>query len=66
MELLKDYDCEVKYHLGKAKVVTCALSRKVQGSTCKLLSMVVETKVGVSKFARNRELIPKEAHRLRY
>ncbi|KAJ9547300.1 LOW QUALITY PROTEIN: hypothetical protein OSB04_019843 [Centaurea solstitialis] len=28
MELLKDYDCEIHYHLGKANVVADALSRK--------------------------------------
>ena len=28
MEFLKDYDFEVKYHLGKANIVADALSRK--------------------------------------
>ena len=28
MELIKDYDCVIDYHLGKANVVTNALSRK--------------------------------------
>jgi len=28
LKLLKDYDMEVKYHLGKANVATDALSRK--------------------------------------
>ena len=28
MELLKDYDCTINYHLGKANVVVDALSRK--------------------------------------
>jgi hypothetical protein len=32
MELLKDYDCTIQYHLGKANVVTDALSRKSSGS----------------------------------
>ncbi|GKF41405.1 hypothetical protein Tco_0124747 [Tanacetum coccineum] len=27
-ELLSDYDCEIRYHAGKANVVTNALSRK--------------------------------------
>ncbi|GJX89512.1 putative reverse transcriptase domain-containing protein, partial [Tanacetum coccineum] len=28
LELLSDYDCDIRYHLGKANVVTDALSRK--------------------------------------
>nr|GEU99366.1 reverse transcriptase domain-containing protein [Tanacetum cinerariifolium] len=29
LELLSDYDCEIRYHLGKANVVADVLSRKV-------------------------------------
>ncbi len=32
MELLKDYDCAIQYHPGKANVVVVALSRKSSGS----------------------------------
>ena len=32
MELLKDYDCTIDYHPGKANVVADALSRKSIGS----------------------------------
>ncbi|GKE93669.1 putative reverse transcriptase domain-containing protein, partial [Tanacetum coccineum] len=28
LELLSDYDCEIRYHLGKANMVADALSRK--------------------------------------
>ncbi|CAA0828817.1 Uncharacterized mitochondrial protein AtMg00860, partial [Striga hermonthica] len=31
LELVKDYDCSIQYHLGKANVVADALSRKVKG-----------------------------------
>ncbi|GJT48453.1 hypothetical protein Tco_0974610 [Tanacetum coccineum] len=30
LELLVDYDCEIRYHLGKANVIANALSRKEQ------------------------------------
>ncbi|KAA0032794.1 ty3-gypsy retrotransposon protein [Cucumis melo var. makuwa] len=33
LDLVKDYDCEILYHLGKANVVADALSRKVSHST---------------------------------
>jgi hypothetical protein len=36
LELIKDYDLEVHYHLGKANVVADALSRKVH---CHCLSI---------------------------
>jgi hypothetical protein len=36
LELIKDYDLEVHYHLGKANVVVNALSRK---SHCNCLSV---------------------------
>lgn len=29
LELIKDYDCEINYHLGKANVVADALRRKL-------------------------------------
>ena len=32
MELLKDYDCTIDYHPGKANVVADALSKKFTGS----------------------------------
>jgi hypothetical protein len=38
LELIKDYDVEVHYHLGKANVVMDALSRK---SHCHCLSVEV-------------------------
>jgi hypothetical protein len=29
LELIKDYDCEINYHLSKANVVANVLSRKL-------------------------------------
>ena len=52
MELLKDYDCTIDYHPGKANVVADALSRKSAGSlaymqTIKLPLMVELRELGV-------------------
>ena len=38
LELLKDYDCDILYHPGKANVVADALSRKSSGSLAHISS----------------------------
>ena len=39
LELLKDYTLDIKYHLGKANVVTDALSRKPIGAVVSLVTV---------------------------
>ncbi|GJZ38351.1 putative reverse transcriptase domain-containing protein [Tanacetum coccineum] len=41
LELLADYDCEIRYHLGKANVVADALSRKEQIKPLRVRSLVI-------------------------
>ncbi|KAI3669469.1 hypothetical protein L6452_40705 [Arctium lappa] len=43
--ILNDYDCEIKYHLGKANVIADALSRKerVKPSRVRALGAIVQT-----------------------
>ena len=39
MDVVKDYDCEILYHLGKANMVADALSRKSAGSSVESICM---------------------------
>ncbi|GJR60127.1 putative reverse transcriptase domain-containing protein [Tanacetum coccineum] len=41
LELLADYDCKIRYHLGKANVVADALSRKEQIKPLRVRSLVM-------------------------
>nr|GEU92071.1 putative reverse transcriptase domain-containing protein [Tanacetum cinerariifolium] len=39
LDLLKDYDCEIRYHLGKANAVVDALSRKERDEVMRIRSL---------------------------
>ncbi|GJS58245.1 putative reverse transcriptase domain-containing protein [Tanacetum coccineum] len=41
IELLSDYDCEIRYHLGKANVVADALSRKEREKLIRVRALVM-------------------------
>ncbi|GKA69755.1 putative reverse transcriptase domain-containing protein [Tanacetum coccineum] len=41
LELLADYDCGIRYHLGKANIVVDALSQKVQIKPLRVRSLVM-------------------------
>ncbi|GJT42297.1 putative reverse transcriptase domain-containing protein [Tanacetum coccineum] len=49
LELLNDYDCEIRYHLGKAKVVADALSRKEQNKPLWVRALVMTIGLNLPK-----------------
>src|ERR1044071_3371363 len=53
LELIKDYDCEIHYHPGKANVVADALSRKNDYSPIKVKSMALVVTPNILNLIRN-------------
>ncbi|GJS87966.1 putative reverse transcriptase domain-containing protein [Tanacetum coccineum] len=49
LELLSDYDCEIRYHSGKANVVANALSRKEQNKTLRVRALVMTIGLNLPK-----------------
>jgi hypothetical protein len=50
LELIKDYDCLINYHPGKANVVADALSRKCRGEVASLKTFPHELQTDIKKF----------------
>nr|GFA54231.1 putative reverse transcriptase domain-containing protein [Tanacetum cinerariifolium] len=49
LELLSDYDCEIRYHLGKANVVANALSRKERIKPLRVRALVMKIGLDLPK-----------------
>ena len=61
MELIKDYDCTIDYHPGKANKVVDALSRKAiersAGMTCQAVKSLVELRILHVEFALRDDIL---------
>ncbi|GKB21090.1 putative reverse transcriptase domain-containing protein [Tanacetum coccineum] len=81
IELLSDYDCEIRYHPGKANVVADALSRKERIKTLRenlgrLIKSIFEfcpdgtrcfgNRVWLPQFGGLRDLVMHESHKSKY
>ncbi|GJV31206.1 putative reverse transcriptase domain-containing protein [Tanacetum coccineum] len=49
LELLSDYDCDIRYHPGKSNVVTDALSRKEQSRPLRVRALVMTMGLNLPK-----------------
>nr|GEY64274.1 hypothetical protein [Tanacetum cinerariifolium] len=49
LELLSDYDCHIRYHPGKANIVTDALSRKERSRPLRVQALVMTTGLNLPK-----------------
>ncbi|XP_021979639.1 uncharacterized protein LOC110875744 [Helianthus annuus] len=78
MELLNDYDCEIRYHPGKANVVADALSRKDKINKERMVGkqeLLVKGEDGILRLHNRiwipivgglRDMVMEEAHRSKY
>jgi hypothetical protein len=49
LELIKDYDCVINYHLGKANVIADTLSRKSRSVIACLKALPYNLKIDIEK-----------------
>ncbi|GJR50815.1 putative reverse transcriptase domain-containing protein [Tanacetum coccineum] len=63
IELLRDYDCEIRYHPGKANVVAGALSHKERSRPLRVRSLMMTIHNDLPKL---RDLIMHESHKSKY
>ncbi|GKB69713.1 putative reverse transcriptase domain-containing protein [Tanacetum coccineum] len=70
LEFLSDYDCDIRYHPGKANVVADAPSRKERSKPLQVRAFVMTISLNlpnlISRFGDLRALIMHESHKSKY
>ncbi|GJT01622.1 putative reverse transcriptase domain-containing protein [Tanacetum coccineum] len=63
IELFSDYECEIRYHLGKANVVVDALSSKerVNPKRVRVINMTLQSSIKDRIFAAQKEVVDESA-----
>ncbi|GKF47648.1 putative reverse transcriptase domain-containing protein, partial [Tanacetum coccineum] len=63
IELFSDYDCEIRYHPGKANVVANALSRKerVKPKSVRAMNMILQSSIKDRILAAQKEAMDESA-----
>ncbi|GJS84642.1 hypothetical protein Tco_0751183 [Tanacetum coccineum] len=56
LKLLSDYDCEIRYHSGKANIVTDALSRKERDQPLRVRALVMTIGLDLPKQILNAQI----------
>nr|GEY85929.1 hypothetical protein [Tanacetum cinerariifolium] len=65
LELLSDYDCEIRYHPGKANVVAEALSRKERIKPLRVRALVMTIGLDLSKQILGAQTVAKKLENLK-
>ncbi|GKC95029.1 putative reverse transcriptase domain-containing protein [Tanacetum coccineum] len=66
LELLSDYDCEIRYHLGKANVVANALSRKERNQPSPVRALVMTISLDIPKKILEAQTEARKPENLKY